>query len=211
MKSIFLSFLVFLIALPAVASQTDGTVLPSDKYAWSDRIGWINFAPTDGADYVGLSITDSAVTGFAWSRDHGWINFNPASSGQGVTNTPEGVLGGFAWVASLGWISMDGVTITSSGKFAGIAGTPGTDTARISFDCGNCSVRTDWRPASVRDDDGDEDDDEGGNGGGGPRPNPPPQNGGPNRIVRKCRNDSGEYGERAVRTAGLSLRYLAAP
>lgn len=160
--------LLLLAALPAMASETNGTVLSTDKYAWGDLIGWINFAPTDGSDYVGLRITDDAVTGFAWSREHGWINFAPGSSGQGVTNTPEGELGGSAWVASLGWISMEGVTINEDGEFVGIAGTAGTDTARISFDCGNCSVVTDWRPASVRGDSDDGgDDDGGGNPGGG--------------------------------------------
>lgn len=157
--------LAFALALPAYASETVGTVLPSDRYAWGDLIGWINFAPDDDQGYRGLVITDDRVTGFAWSRDHGWINFNPTSSGQGVTNTPEGDLGGSAWVSSLGWISMQGVTINESGEFVGIAGNAGTDTARVSFDCSTCSVRTDWRPASVRtgDDDGGND----GTGGGG--------------------------------------------
>ncbi|MEJ0053951.1 MAG: hypothetical protein WDN10_04495 [bacterium] len=144
------ALIFFSFALPAFASETSGTVLDSQKFGWGDKIGWINFAPTDGSEYVGLVITDSAVTGFAWSRDFGWIRFDPPNSGQGVTNTPEGVLGGSAWVASLGWISMEGVTINQNGEFTGIAGVAGTDTARISFDCSRCGVQTDWRPASVR-------------------------------------------------------------
>lgn len=167
-----LPFLVLaFIALPVSASETNGTVLPTDKHAWGDRIGWINFAPTDGSGYAGLHITDSAVTGYAWSRDYGWINFSPTNSGQGVTNTSEGQLGGYAWVGSLGWLSMSGVTIGPDGKFTGIAGIAGSDTGRVSFDCGLCSVRTDWRPASVRD--GDDDDtgtNNGGGSGGGTRP-----------------------------------------
>ncbi len=152
MKRIILivALLLYAFALPAYASETSGTILSSQKFGWGDVIGWINFAPTDGTAYTGLVITDSSVTGYAWSRDHGWINFSPSHSGQGVTNTPQGVLGGSAWVSDLGWISMQGVTINQNGEFVGIAGVSGTDTARISFNCSTCSVATDWRPASVR-------------------------------------------------------------
>lgn len=153
------------LAVPAFASETEGTILPSDTDAWGDGIGWIHFAPTDVSTYRGLVITDTAVTGYAWSRDFGWINFNPTNSGQGVTNTPEGQLGGQAWVGVLGWISMQGVSINNQGYFVGIAGTTGTDTGRISFTCDRCSVRTDWRPASVRG--GSTNPNPGGNGGGG--------------------------------------------
>lgn len=142
--------LVCAFALPAFASETEGTILPTNKDAWGDVIGWINAAPTDGTGYRGLHITDSAVTGYAWSREHGWINFGPLLSGQGVTNTPEGQLGGYAWVENLGWVSMSPVSINTQGYFVGIAGTSGADAGRISFDCARCSVRTDWRPESVR-------------------------------------------------------------
>src|SRR5574339_57484 len=77
------------------ASETVGTVNTSSKYAWGDKIGWINFAPVNSSgSYVGITITDTAITGYAWSKEFGWINFSPSNSGQGVTNTDEGVLGG---------------------------------------------------------------------------------------------------------------------
>lgn len=138
--------LVMLSVLPAFASETAGTISSSEKYAWGENMGWINFAPDSG----GLVITDSSVTGYAWSAVAGWINFNPTDSGQGVSNTPDGHLSGSAWAANLGWLDMSGVTITSSGRFTGTAGVEGSSAGRVSFDCGRCDVETDWRPASAR-------------------------------------------------------------
>lgn len=136
--------------LPAMASETDGTVSPTEKYAWGENMGWINFAPTNGSNYVGVEVTDTQVKGYAWSGDYGWINFNPSSSGQGVTNTPSGQLGGYAWSASLGWVSMSGVTIDANGKFNGVAGVQSLPAGRINFNCTSCNVKTDWRPLSAR-------------------------------------------------------------
>ncbi len=129
---------------PSSASQTDGTIEANNKYVWGENIGWINFAATGG----NVHVTDSAVTGFAWSQNYGWINLSPTNGG--VTNTANGVLGGNAWFSTLGWISFSGVTIDTSGKLTGMAGTAGSTTGRINFDCRNCNVTTDWRPASVR-------------------------------------------------------------
>ena len=137
-------------ALPVFASDTSGTINASANYAWGENMAWINFAPTTSGVYSGLAITDTAITGYAWSAIDGWINFGPTNSGQGVTNTSDGVLDGNAWSSNLGWISFAGVTINSSGKFTGTAGTEGSIPGRISFDCMQCNVTTDWRPLSAR-------------------------------------------------------------
>jgi hypothetical protein len=128
------------------ASQTSGTIDSAYKYAWSSVGGWVNLAPTNG----GLTITDTAITGYAWSANTGWLNFDTAQSG--VTNNAEGTLGGFAWDAGGGWLSFTGVTIDSSGRFHGTAtgGTVNGASYTLTFDCANCDVRTDWRPASSR-------------------------------------------------------------
>lgn len=125
----------------AHASMTSGTIDSSYKFAWGSVAGWINLKPTTG----GISVTDSAVSGYAWATNTGWINFSPSEGG--VTNTSNGTLGGFAWDSGSGWISFSGVTIDTSGKFHGTA--TGTNYV-INFDCANCDVRTDWRPFSVR-------------------------------------------------------------
>ncbi len=142
--AICLLLLITVGAAQSFASETDGTIGANNRYAWGENIGWINFATTGG----NIHVTDSAVTGFAWSQNYGWINLSP-SNGR-VTNTATGVLGGNAWSSTLGWIPFSGVTIDTSGKLTGMAGTAGSTAGRINFDCANCNVQTDWRPASVR-------------------------------------------------------------
>ena len=132
-----------LFAIPALASTTDGTISSSDKWAWSSRIGWINFGTTNG----NIHVTDSAITGHAWNELYGWIYFVRANGS--VANTNAGVLSGSAWNSNLGWIDFSGVTISSNGVFTGQA-TGSDNVGVINFSCTNCSVTTDWRPASAR-------------------------------------------------------------
>jgi len=143
--------LIFSFTNIVFASETDGTIDTTYKYAWGENIGWINF----GCDNCNVAITDSGLTGYAWSTQYGWINLNPTNSG--VSNTSAGVLSGNAWGSNVGWIDFDGVTINSSGEFIGYA-TVGSDSSQISFNCVNGSscasedfkVKTDWRPSSAR-------------------------------------------------------------
>jgi len=139
--------------LPADAVfASTGTIDSTYKYAWSNNIGWINFAPTgDSGSYAGLTVSDTAITGYAWSPDYGWINFNPsnstctASADCGVKNTTSGVLSGNAWGENIGWINFSGVTInTSTGVFSGTA--TGDVVGTINFSCADnkCKVVTGW-------------------------------------------------------------------
>ena len=130
----------FFLVKPVFASTTDGTI--STGNAWSTKIGWLNFASTNG----NVRVTDAALTGHVWSSLYGWIKLNPANSG--VTNNSEGVLSGSAWGENIGWIDFSGVTISSAGVFSGAAS--GTNTGSVNFSCTNCLVQTDWRPASSR-------------------------------------------------------------
>ncbi len=129
-----------LLAKPVFASTTDGTISSGD--AWSEKIGWLNFAASHGS----VHITDSGLTGYVWSRNYGWIKLNPTKSG--VTNNAEGVLSGSAWGENIGWINFSGVTINANGVFTGSAS--GDNTGVINFSCTHCLVQTDWRPASSR-------------------------------------------------------------
>jgi len=143
-----LLFLLFALSLrvPVFASTTDGTIDTTNKYAWGENVGWINFGNTNG----NIHVTDSAITGYAWIANYGWVNMAPTNSG--VTNDAEGNLSGYAWGENVGWIDFENVAINSSGVFTGTAS--GTVTGTISFTCANCSVVTDWRPASTRGDGG---------------------------------------------------------
>ncbi|HXK38221.1 MAG TPA: hypothetical protein VJ579_04110 [Candidatus Paceibacterota bacterium] len=128
----------------AFASETNGSIQSGYVYAWGDKLGWINFKPSQG----GITITDSGISGYAWSTNDGWINFSPTTGG--VTNTAAGQLGGYAWSSGKGWISFSGVNISGTGKFSGVAGTLGATAGQINFDCSQCDVRTDWRPQQLR-------------------------------------------------------------
>ncbi|MEK7680430.1 MAG: hypothetical protein AAB348_00030, partial [Patescibacteria group bacterium] len=130
------------LVMPVFASTTDGTIDSTSKWAWGSKIGWLNFGNSGG----NVHVTDSALTGSVWNDLYGWIKLNPSTSG--VTNNAEGVLSGYAWGDNIGWINFSGVTISASGVFAGTAS--GTNTGIINFSCVNCSVVTDWRPASAR-------------------------------------------------------------
>ncbi|MFA5075950.1 MAG: hypothetical protein WC480_00860 [Patescibacteria group bacterium] len=134
----------FLVAYPAIslASTTDGTIDSTYKYAWGENIGWLNFG-NEGGD---IHVTDNGLTGYAWSANYGWINLDPTTSG--VANDGEGDLSGYAWGENLGWIDFANVSIDDDGQFTGTA--TGTISGVVTFDCTNCDVRTDWRPASTR-------------------------------------------------------------
>lgn len=133
------------------ASTSDGTINSTNKYAWSEKLGWINFGTTEG----NVHVTDTQLTGYVWSESTGWITLNPTGSVY-VTNNAEGTLGGYAWGEGVGYIAFTGVTVDSSGYFHGYA--TSTLSGQISFNCLNGSscassdfkVQTDWRPASTR-------------------------------------------------------------
>jgi len=86
-----------------------------------------------------------------WTANYGWINLSPGGDFGSVTNDGEGTLGGHAWSSLLGPISFTGVTISDAGVFGGTSNGIGSTAGRISFDCDDCDVRTDWRPESARD------------------------------------------------------------
>jgi hypothetical protein len=157
-SKISLSILILaaaIIFLPAIAqaSATNGTIDSANKYAWGEKIGWINFGTAGG----NVSVTDTKVTGDAWSANYGWINLAPP--GNGVINDGAGNLSGSAWGENIGWINFSGVKIGANGEFTGYATT--TDFGAINFNCNDpgisntCAasdfkVKTDWRPDSVR-------------------------------------------------------------
>ena len=156
---------------PVISYASTGTIGVTTNAAWSDQTGWVNFAPTNGATYEGVYVSDSALTGSAWSQNYGWINFAPSHGG--VTNDGQGHLGGTAWGDNIGWISFSGVTMnTTTGKFSGSATGPVIGT--LTFDCSECDVATDWRPASSQSSGGGSTGSTGSSGSGGVPINPTP-------------------------------------
>lgn len=131
---IFISILALFLPLSYASA---GTILSSNKYTWSNNVGYINFAST--------TVSNSALGGYAWSANKGWINMSPAQGG--VLNDGTGNLSGSAWGVQLGWIDFNNVSIDTNGKFSGTA--DGSLVGTITFDCPNyCDVETDWRPVA---------------------------------------------------------------
>ena len=165
---------VAVLIMPVSASTTDGTIDSTDKYAWGENIGWINFGTAEG----NVHITDSVLTGYAWSSKAGWISLNCSNTDSCATvdykvaNDGAGNLSGYAWGENMGWIDLNptngGVSVDSNGEFSGYAFGP--KIGWIVFNCvttNSCAtvdykVKTDWRPQASRpqcnnslDDDGD--------------------------------------------------------
>ena len=101
-SSLFLFSYLFIVAQIWAAGMD-----PVSKYAWGNKMGWINFNPDGG----GVLVEDAALSGQAWSSNYGWLNLAPSNSG--VKNDGEGNLNGYAWSESLGWIDFDGVSINN--------------------------------------------------------------------------------------------------
>ncbi len=173
--ALFACAVFFLCAVPAVASETNGTIDVSNKYARlcldssCTSYTTVNFAPTINSNTPGaatIAITDSGITGNAWGEGIGWINMRPTGYGVSV-NANTGALSGYAYSMTGGWINFNptggGVSINSSGQFTGWAWVSGSNGGWLRFSCsisGAC-VQTDWRPVPNRSSSGS------GGGGGG--------------------------------------------
>jgi len=137
MQKWYISILSISLFLP-LSFLSAGTILSSYKYAWSNNLGYINFE--------NVIVSNDSISGYAWSANAGWIKFDPAQGG--VFNDGTGNLSGSAWGTNLGWIDFNGVSIDgSTGKFSGTAS--GELVGIITFDCGYCDVRTDWRQVNT--------------------------------------------------------------
>lgn len=145
-RSALYALILLLLVLPLFvsASTTSGTIDPAHSYAWGENLGWVNFA----ASSSNVTVADAGLAGYVWTQNYGWINLNPSQGG--VRNDGEGDLSGYAWGENVGWINFDGVVINNAGKFTGTIGSATGTAGRITFDCDNCAVGTDWRPQSVR-------------------------------------------------------------
>ncbi|MFH1737892.1 MAG: S-layer homology domain-containing protein [bacterium] len=155
------SLAAFLLARQAGDMQafaaTTGTISSTNRYAWSENAGWIDFGTSEG----NVVVSDTALTGYAWGENVGWVSLNCSNTSScgtvdyKVTNDGEGTLGGHAWSENMGWILFSpdngGVTINSSGIFSGWAW--GENVGWITFNCSDTSscatvdykVSTGWR------------------------------------------------------------------
>lgn len=161
-------------ALPGGGGGSGNTIDVTDKWAWNEAVGWMDFG-SNGT----VTVINTKLTGYADSSV-GDISLDCATARNGsvcglsnysVKNDTVGNLSGWAWNDAIGWISFCGggggtdcplsgtayrVSIDASGFFRGWAW---SDAAGwISFNCAdpapsvcgvsNYKLRTAWRPGS---------------------------------------------------------------
>ena len=106
----------------------------TDKYAWSENVGWQNWHSINAQAIVGTTY----LVDYVWAENIGWIKLGSTPSGGSYPNTTstnwgvnrnsdDGTLSGYAWSENAGWINFSpthgGVTINTSNenKFEGYA------------------------------------------------------------------------------------------
>jgi len=155
----FLVVVIIAVFVMMIVWQTDGRVLAAstgtisstNRYAWTENLGWIDFGTSEG----NVVVADAALTGYAWGENVGWVSLNCSNTSScgtvdyKVTNDGAGTLGGHAWSENLGWILFapdnGGVTINSSGIFSDWAW--GENVGWITFNCSDTisCVTVDYR------------------------------------------------------------------
>jgi PKD repeat protein len=129
-KQIFIP--IILVILCHISLAHAGNIHPTEKYAWSETTGWINFSPID-THYT--QFQNTYLSGFAWSANFGWIKLSANDKGPfdnsnqtnwGVNIHSDNTLSGFAWSENTGWISFasDNHQVTFdpiTGSFQGFA------------------------------------------------------------------------------------------
>lgn len=80
-------------------------------YAWSDDLGWIDFANTgsDPADPVKADASGN-LSGHAKVLNGGYIDFNTSPTDANVAVDTNGDFSGYAWSEDIGWINFSGVS-----------------------------------------------------------------------------------------------------
>ncbi|MDS4031021.1 MAG: IPTL-CTERM sorting domain-containing protein [Candidatus Contendobacter sp.] len=105
----------------------------TNKYAWSENAGWLNFNATHG----NVQVYMDHLEGFVWAENLGWIRLgshtgggaytyaNTSNTTYGVNHDGNGHLSGYAWSENAGWINFQTthgqVTIDANGVFDGYA------------------------------------------------------------------------------------------
>lgn len=97
----------------AVALNVDST----DKYAWGENIGWLNWSTTEGD----IDIDDGVdMDGYIWGENVGWISLTCANTSScGTVDYGVDASGsewtGYAWGENVGWVSFSCDNTSSCG------------------------------------------------------------------------------------------------
>ena len=121
----------FVLFNPQPGWASEGNIDTSNKYAWSENAGWLNFRPTN----AGVTAHGTYLFGYAWAENIGWIKLgsgagpydNNSSTNWGVNrDSGTGALSGYAWSEIAGWVNFNStnsqvIINTATGSFDGYA------------------------------------------------------------------------------------------
>ena len=120
-----------LLALGGLAASSQASAIhATNKWAWSESAGYLNFKATNATVSSAFAATvqpgsNGYLTGWAWSEMLGWIKLGNTNGGLPYANTDAtnwGVnvagsnLSGFAWSESAGWINFAPTSATVSAR-----------------------------------------------------------------------------------------------
>jgi hypothetical protein len=130
LSAVVLIALTLLILAPAICFAQSGNISPSQRFAWMEEAGWVDFEPAGG----GVTIGPTFLSGYAWGESVGWVKLGSTGGGpyanSGATNwgvnRSFGIVSGYAWSETAGWIdfapSGGGVTLdATTGQLSGFA------------------------------------------------------------------------------------------
>ena len=61
--------MALLILAPGLATAQSGNINPSQRFAWMEEGGWLDFSPTGG----GVTVGPTFLSGYAWGESIGWV------------------------------------------------------------------------------------------------------------------------------------------
>ncbi len=100
------------VSLDGTGAGVDYGVTVADSvlsgYAWSEKLGWINFNDA-GSLYAVTNDPSGNLCGHAWSEKVGYISFCDSSANKfySVNVDTSGVITGYAWSEKVGYINFD--------------------------------------------------------------------------------------------------------
>lgn len=116
--------------LAAGTASPAAGISATNKYAWSENAGWLNFNAING----NVQVYADHLEGYVWAENLGWIRLgshtgggahtyaNTSNTTYGVNHNGTGGLSGYAWSENAGWINFQGVTINlATSQFDGYA------------------------------------------------------------------------------------------
>jgi hypothetical protein len=119
-------YLIGMMGLLASPALLAAAISDTDKYAWAENAGWLNFKSTNNS--AAVQVYTDHLEGYVWAENAGWIRLSGTAQNAATyrVNRSGSTLSGYAWSENAGWINFaptgGGVTLSAtSGQFDGYA------------------------------------------------------------------------------------------